>query len=232
MPGLKTFPARPSPTLLVLLLLFPRTGTASPNASASELNTNQIRMVADRLRLDQCRSLVESLHSDDYELDHTPDGKAEAQALSCFRLLDLWNRQRPANSTFHLILVRLQELGHRDLADALSKEVYREQVLAVKRDFLNDPFKKLGPKVDLRKQSELVPMKNDPEAEAKEHQQANMLELVTFALAMSLIMLLATFICNRITSSCTIKLPQRNVASRLLGNRSGESEQRLLPESV
>ncbi|CAN8001883.1 unnamed protein product [Ixodes hexagonus] len=234
MSGQRTFPAAPPPTPLVLLLLLvlPRTGVAAPGPNAGELNANQIRMLADRLKLDQCRSLVESLHSDDYDLDHTPDGKAEAQAISCFRLLDLWNRNRPTNSTFHLILVRLQELGHRDLADALSKEVYSEKVLAVKTDFLDDPFKKLGPKVDLRKKSKLVRLKDDSQTDSKPRRRANLLELVTFALSMSLIVLLATFICNRLTSRCTIRLPQRTMPARMLGAGSSDSTQQLLLESV
>ncbi|KAH6922807.1 hypothetical protein HPB50_019312 [Hyalomma asiaticum] len=114
-------------------------------SGAADLNSAQLRLIADRLKLDQCRSLVESLRTseDDYALDHTPDGHAESHALSCYRLLELWNRQRPANSTFHTLLVRLQELGHRDLADDLSRAVYGEKVLAVKASFLSDPFRRV-----------------------------------------------------------------------------------------
>ncbi|XP_075526795.1 uncharacterized protein LOC142558548 [Dermacentor variabilis] len=130
-----------SPVLLTVVLLH-----AWPVAldGATDLNQAQLRLVADRLKLDQCRSLVESLRSsEDYALDHTPDGHAESHALSCYRLLELWNRQRPANSTFHALLVRLQELGHRDLADDLARVVYGEKVLAVKANFLSDPFRRV-----------------------------------------------------------------------------------------
>ncbi|KAL1441074.1 hypothetical protein MTO96_008822 [Rhipicephalus appendiculatus] len=177
-------------------------------SGANDLNRAQLRLVADRLKLDQCRSLVASLSSsEDYALDHTPD---ESHALSCYRLLELWNRQRPANSTFHSLLVRLQELGHRDLADDLSSVVYGEKVLAVKKDFLSDP--KLSPHQDLRSRSELVkgsPDEDRPSGD-EDHTQVSAVELVTLALSMSLIMLLGTFICNQLTGRCTIKMPPRN----------------------
>ncbi|KAH7974484.1 hypothetical protein HPB49_015900 [Dermacentor silvarum] len=201
---------------------------------ATDLNHAQLRLVADRLKLDQCRSLVESLRSsEDYALDHTPDGHAESHALSCYRLLELWNRQRPANSTFHALLVRLQELGHRDLADDLSRVVYGEKVLAVKANFLSDPFRTLSPHQDLRSRSELVKGSLDRSTGDEDQPQGGIVELVSIALALALIMLLGTFICNRLTRRCTIKIPQRS--RRILrGDQldSQESTFQLLPENV
>lgn len=222
--------------LAATLLLFACSAVAG-DAAAPDLNAAQLRLVADRLKLDQCRSLVESLRaSEDYALDHTPEGHSESSgALSCYRLLDLWNRQRPANSTFHRLLVRLQELGHRDVADDLARVVYGEKVLAVKANFLSDPFRKLSPHEDLRARSELVKASSADEhpgqGEGDEHGAT--VELVTFALALSLIMLLGTFICNRLTSRCTIKLPPRSFREHGVRERdSRESTLRLLPEHV
>ncbi|XP_077497230.1 uncharacterized protein LOC144107881 [Amblyomma americanum] len=226
------------PVLLAATWLLSACSAVAGDAAAPDLNAAQLRLVADRLKLDQCRSLVESLRSsEDYALDHTPDGHSESSALSCYRLLDLWNRRRPANSTFHQLLVRLQELGHRDLADDLARVVYGEKVLAVKTNFLSDPFRKLSPHQDLRARSELVEASSSPDehtghGEGDEHGAATV-ELVTFALALSLIMLLGMFICNRLTSRCTIKLPPRSLREHVVRERdSRESTLRLLPEQV
>ncbi|XP_050030997.1 uncharacterized protein [Dermacentor andersoni] len=220
-----------SPVLLTVVLLH-----AWPVAldGATDLNQAQLRLVADRLKLDQCRSLVESLRSsEDYALDHTPDGHAESHALSCYRLLELWNRQRPTNSTFHALLVRLQELGHRDLADDLARVVYGEKVLAVKANFLSDPFRKLSPHESLRSRSELVKGSSDQPTSDEDHPQGGVVELVSLALALALIVLLGTFICNRLTRRCTVKVPQRS-RRVLRGDRldSQESTFQLLPENA
>ncbi|KAH8030053.1 hypothetical protein HPB51_006485 [Rhipicephalus microplus] len=136
-----SYSRRCGPVLLTAVLL---SSWPAGLEGTNDLNRAQLRLVADRLKLDQCRSLVESMSSsEDYALDATPDGHAQSHALSCYRLLELWNRRRPANSTFHSLLVQLQELGLRDLADELSRVVYGEKVLAVRKDFLSDPFRRV-----------------------------------------------------------------------------------------
>lgn len=150
-------------------------------------------------------------------------------------MLELWNRQRQANSTFHSLLVRLQELGHRDLADDLSRVVYGEKVLAVKADFLSDPFRKLSPHQNLRSRSKLVKGSPDDDRSNSDEDQLHVsaVELVTLALAMSLIMLLGSFICNQLTSRCVIKIPQRNHRITHSGPLdSQESTFQLLQENV
>lgn len=204
-----SYSRRCGPVLLTAVLL---TSWPAGLEGTNDLNRAQLRLVADRLKLDQCRSLVESMSSsDDYVLDPTPDGHAQSHALSCYRLLELWNRRRPANSTFHSLLVQLQELGLRDLADDLSRVVYGEKVLAVRKDFLSDPFRKLNPHQSLRSRSELVKgLPDDDQPRGDEDQlHVSAMELVSIMLAMSLIMLLGTFICNQLTGLCAIKTPQR-----------------------
>ncbi|KAH9363460.1 hypothetical protein HPB48_006007 [Haemaphysalis longicornis] len=174
-----------------------------------DLNKAQLRLVADRLKLDECRSLVESLRSTDYVLDHTPDGHAEASLLSCYRLLELWNRQRPVNSTFHQLLIRLQELGHRDLADDLSQAVYGDKVLAVKKDFLSDPFRRRS---KLVKQSSSSP--DSVDSRGRRPRPGVALETVTVVLAICLTVVIGTFICHRLTGRCAITVPPRQQRGR------------------
>lgn len=81
----------------------------------------------------------------------------------------------------------------------------------------------------------LTEASNQSESQLHLRQTGSVLELVTFTLAMSLIMLLGAFICNRVTSRCTIKLPPRifNAVTHIGGvDGSSESTQQLLPENV
>ncbi|XP_077544802.1 uncharacterized protein LOC144157971 [Haemaphysalis longicornis] len=205
------------PVLAVVTALM--VGWAGGVQGSRDLNKAQLRLVADRLKLDECRSLVESLRSTDYVLDHTPDGHAEASLLSCYRLLELWNRQRPVNSTFHQLLIRLQELGHRDLADDLSQAVYGDKVLAVKKDFLSDPFSNLSPPaVDLRRRSKLVKQSSSSpdsvDSRGRRPRPGVALETVTVVLAICLTVVIGTFICHRLTGRCAITVPPRQQRGR------------------
>ncbi|XP_076330802.1 uncharacterized protein LOC143236424 [Tachypleus tridentatus] len=108
--------------------------------STTDINCKQLQMVADRLTLAECRKLSETLHSDDYEIGH-PTGEDEPQNLSCLQLLEHWNTHEGQKKTFHQLAQRLQQIGHTDVANKLSKTVYGEKILDVKESFLDDPFK-------------------------------------------------------------------------------------------
>ncbi|XP_035213065.1 uncharacterized protein LOC118186973 [Stegodyphus dumicola] len=98
-------------------------------------------MVADNLKLDECKKLAESLQEDKFKMDHTPSGHTEPEGVSCIRLLEHWNTHHGKRQSFHQLALRLKQLGKDDLANRLAMSVTDEKVAEVQENFLKDPFK-------------------------------------------------------------------------------------------
>ncbi|KAH6922808.1 hypothetical protein HPB50_019313 [Hyalomma asiaticum] len=96
--------------------------------------------------------------------------------------------------------------------------------------------RKLSSHQNLRSRSELVKGPPDEDRSGGDDGQSHgsTVEFVTLALAVSLIMLLGIFICNRLTSRCTIKIPPPGNRRVLRGDHleSQESTFQLLHERV
>lgn len=107
-----------------------------------DLNIHEIQYIADHLQEDKCRQLAEILHSESYTLTKLGDG-AEEPKLTCIELLVLWDQTEGKNKTFHHLTHRLRQIGEAGLANKISKTVYHEESLAIKRAYLDDPFKKI-----------------------------------------------------------------------------------------
>ncbi|XP_064486377.1 uncharacterized protein LOC135398814 [Ornithodoros turicata] len=203
----------------------------------TDLNEGQLRLVADSLTMTHCRRLVEAMRSDDGNsvLLSTPTGENEPKSISCFRLLEHWNNHRGPNSTFQVLLMRLQELGRRDLADALAQKVYGEKALAVQETLLDNPFKKLSPPGgSLHDRSQFMSLKEALQLNATSatQERSSTFEVVAFSLSVSLIMLLAVCICDRVTSRCTIKIPRYNARRSQSDENFSDSTMHLLPNAV
>ncbi|XP_015928943.2 uncharacterized protein [Parasteatoda tepidariorum] len=106
-----------------------------------DVNEKQLQMVADSLSMDECRKLSESLHQDGYVRDHIPSGKSEPHNVSCLRLLQYWDTHEGKFKSVQLLVIRLKQLGHYDIANQLSASVSHEKVYEVHELFLDDPFK-------------------------------------------------------------------------------------------
>ena len=107
-----------------------------------DLNNQEILFVADHLSHNECRKLSEALHMHHWNLDHPVTGAHEPNQ-SCYQLIKHWDTHEGKGQTFHDLAQRLNQIGRRDLADKLSKTVYHEKSEAVRRNFLDDPFKKM-----------------------------------------------------------------------------------------
>ncbi|XP_054720854.1 uncharacterized protein LOC129230477 [Uloborus diversus] len=106
-----------------------------------DINPQQLQMVADSLKMNECRKLSESLHQQEFKMDHDPTGNLEPKDVSCLRLLEHWNTHEGKDETFHQLALRLRQLGRKDIADRLSESVSDEKVHEVRETFLDDPFK-------------------------------------------------------------------------------------------
>ncbi|XP_067142582.1 uncharacterized protein [Centruroides vittatus] len=103
--------------------------------STIDINRAELQMVADSLTSSECRRLLESLHRDDYILDPFPSGNHVPKKIPCRRLLEHWNTHEANNETYHLLALRLEQMGKINVADRLSRSVNREESNALRRDF-------------------------------------------------------------------------------------------------
>ena len=99
-------------------------------------------MIADHLNQSECRELSEALKMKHFRLEHPLTGDGEPD-VPCIELLRHWDRHEGKHKTFQDLALRLTEMNRKDLADKLSNTVYKEKSDAVKRLFLDDPFKKI-----------------------------------------------------------------------------------------
>ena len=105
-----------------------------------DINIHQLMMVSDHLTTDECRRLSEALHMVHYQTEHPLTGKDEVDA-PCLNLLLHWDRHEGRGKTFLDLALRLKQIERRDLADRLSMSVYHEKSEAVRKYFLEMPFK-------------------------------------------------------------------------------------------
>ena len=75
-----------------------------------------------------------------YQTEHPLTGKDEVDA-PCLNLLLHWDRHEGRGKTFLDLALRLKQIERRDLADRLSMSVYHEKSEAVRKYFLEMPFK-------------------------------------------------------------------------------------------
>ncbi|KAG8181267.1 hypothetical protein JTE90_018786 [Oedothorax gibbosus] len=106
-----------------------------------DINDLQLQMVADNLKVDECRKLSESIHENGFKPHHLIAGDSEPTGVSCLRLLRHWNTHEGKGQSFHLLELRLRQLGHNEVADRLAISIADEKVEEVRHTFLNDPFR-------------------------------------------------------------------------------------------
>ena len=113
-----------------------------------DMNIHEIQFVADHLTRDECRNLIAALHEKTFQLDRQKlDAlKLRVHKSSCFELLLEYDRGIGRHKTFQDLALRLREIGKSNLADKLSKTIFHEEAMAIKKNFLDDPFKKMIPK--------------------------------------------------------------------------------------
>lgn len=112
-----------------------------------DLNFKELQYIASELTHKECRKLAEALHSTDLFMLHNRNftGSHEPKKTCMFLLLK-YDRKEGKGESFIELDIRLREIGRNDLAEKLSKLVYHEKALALKENFLDDPFKKLTKK--------------------------------------------------------------------------------------
>jgi hypothetical protein len=113
-----------------------------------DLNLQQLEYVADHLTKSDCRKLVAALHDPTFFLENNIDA-AERKIpndISCLKLLLHWNSQPgEGKGKSHVILVqRLKQLGHDNLAEWLSGTVFRQLEEHLNTNLSEDPFKELA----------------------------------------------------------------------------------------
>ena len=110
-----------------------------------DMNIHQLQMVADHLSQEECRKLAEALHENSLFLQKQVTGENEPDK-PCIFLLLRWERTEGNGKTFGDLALRLGQIGRKDLANKLSKIIYKEETDELERTFLDQPFKKLIPK--------------------------------------------------------------------------------------
>ena len=105
-----------------------------------DINIHQLMMVSDHLTEDGCRRLSEALHMTHYQTEHPLTGKTESD-VPCLDLLLNWDRNEGRGKTFLDLALRLKQIGRWDLANRLSRSVYHEQSEAVRKYYLEMPFR-------------------------------------------------------------------------------------------
>lgn len=113
-----------------------------------DLNIHQLQMVADHLKIKECKKLVNALHQNTFELKQDIEQSDELNK-PCIALLLQWDRTDGDSKSFDDLAFRLGQIGRTDLSEKLSKSVYGEKADALDKLFLNDPFKKSVPKKSL-----------------------------------------------------------------------------------
>lgn len=108
--------------------------------TTKDLNIHELRLVAQHLKHEDCRKLIAALHHKEFYLK-VEEVKAENTNKSCLFLLLKWDRTEGRGKTFYDLPLRLRQLGHVVLAKKLSKIVYHEKALNLKRTLTDDPFK-------------------------------------------------------------------------------------------
>lgn len=109
-----------------------------------DLNFKELQYIASELSHKECRKLSEALHSTDLFMEHDKNftGSHEPKKTCLFLLLK-YDRKEGKGKSFIELDIRLREIGRPDLAKKLSKLVYHEKALAIKKSFLDDPYKKM-----------------------------------------------------------------------------------------
>jgi hypothetical protein len=113
-----------------------------------DLNLQEIQYVADHLQRSDCRKLVAALNDPNFYIENNIDitERKVPDDSSCLELLLQWNSQPGGGKgKSHVLLVRrLKQLGHDELAEWLSATVFRQLGDDVNRTLLMNPFKELA----------------------------------------------------------------------------------------
>ena len=111
--------------------------------STFDLNNHEIQLVADHLTEEECHKLFTPVGEETDTTFGHPLPTVDDPDKPCLDLLKLWDEETGMQTSFDDLEARLDILGHVDLADKLSTAVYHELSEAVKKSFLDDPFKSL-----------------------------------------------------------------------------------------
>lgn len=112
--------------------------------STVDLEVQHLQFVADHIDRKECKKLVSSLHEKTYRLlkqlnySSVPD-------KPCLALLLTWDRTEAYGKTFNDLSLRLTEIGRGDIADKMSKALYKGEVEVLNEYFLKDPYKNSVP---------------------------------------------------------------------------------------
>lgn len=106
----------------------------------TDMNIHEMVYVANKLTEKECKKLAEALHRKTFQLWKPVTGEHEPNK-TCLYLLLKWDRTEGRGKTFIDLAIRLRQIGRPDIATTLSKTVYHEKADALKRKFLDDPFK-------------------------------------------------------------------------------------------
>lgn len=153
-------PEAPHIMLFVAIILC----TLSCCDSTKDLNLQELRLVAEHLRYEDCMRLISSLHRKEFFIKKE-EIVPEQSNKTCLYLLLRWDRTEGKGTTFNDLPLRLRQLGHISLADKLSRIVYHEKAYNLQRTFLDDPYKKMIPKNSYLLDNDEVRREVHPKAE-------------------------------------------------------------------
>ena len=103
------------------------------SASTFDVSSGELQEIASQLSNAECRKLYATLHFRHMNLDRFSGKKVPN--LPCLDLLNKWNDQESDHRSFQLLDLRLTQLGHKDLADTISSQIFDRQSRALRNAF-------------------------------------------------------------------------------------------------
>ncbi|ELU10166.1 hypothetical protein CAPTEDRAFT_187334 [Capitella teleta] len=101
--------------------------------STFDINEAELVKVAQHLKAGECRKLYATLHYRRMNLDGFSG--MEVPELDCLSLLTKWNEKESENKSFQLLALRLTQLGHKDIADTLSSDIFEQESQEMREAF-------------------------------------------------------------------------------------------------
>lgn len=107
-----------------------------------DVNIHELQYVSDHLTYQECQRLSASLRLKTWDLPGNITGRGEP-AVPCLLLLLRYDKEQGRGKTFHDLARRIQQIGRTDISKRLSRMVLLKKAGAIRKDFLDDPFKKM-----------------------------------------------------------------------------------------
>ncbi|XP_014784716.1 uncharacterized protein LOC106879591 [Octopus bimaculoides] len=111
-----------------------------------DMNIHELQFISDHLSIRECAMLVRALRINTWELPknfNRTKVKKTKPPVPCLILLLNYDQNKGRHKTFHDLSRRLHQIGRKDLADKLSQMIFHKKAEDIKKNYINDPFRKL-----------------------------------------------------------------------------------------